>query len=213
MGPAPIHPSLWRDFQAFQTKGVLLRSRPDVVRRTLVMVLGFASAVFAASCKPDRVAPPRKQGGPGPNHARLVGVSLDRFEADRLRTRTRLANADVDRRTGAVKGDGAIVEVRADDDPAHVRATVTAPAARADLPKRRFTLEGGVRLVDDAGRVMTTERVDYDARSDRLVSEGAVSIEGDNFVVDAAKLEARPRGGTTTLEGPVRSVIAPRDAP
>lgn len=163
--------------------------------------------VSLLACDPPPA--PRERAGGSDDVARLHGVVVDRYEVDRLSSRTHLEEAQVDRTTGAVVGETARIEVRAEEDPRAIRATITAPKMTAHLKERTVTLSGGVLLVDDAGRRATTDALDYAAPTDDLASHGPVRIEGENFVIEGARLVGHPRGQKLRVEGPARSTVRP----
>lgn len=161
------------------------------------------AAALARCTLPPTPAPPPESD----HRARMEGVVLDRFEDDRRVSTSHFDRADVDRETGVVRGERATVRVMGES--AEVRATITAPKAEADLRAREVRMLGGVRLVDDEGRVMTTEAMRYRSEGDRLESESAVTLTGDNFTVEGSRLTGQPRTGALKLQGPVRARVRP----
>lgn len=153
--------------------------------------------------------PPPPTPPPESDHrARLEGVTVDRFEDDERTSTTHLERAIVNRETGVVLGEDATARVLGEDP--EPRATITAPKAEADLRARTVRMSGGVRMVDDAGRVLTTDAIRYRAADDALESEGAVRVQGAGFTVDGERLVGSPKAGRLELEGRVEARVVPR---
>lgn len=162
----------------------------------------LVAALARCTLPPSPTPPPESD-----HRARLEGVVVDRFEHDDLASSTHLERAVVDRETGKVEGEQATARVLGEGP--EPRAVITAPRAEADLRARTVRMSGGVRLVDDEGRVMTTDVIRYRAAEDDLQSEGAVRVEGAGFTVDGARLVGKPKAGQLELEGPVEARTKP----
>jgi hypothetical protein len=145
------------------------------------------------------------------NQVRLRGVVFERFEADRLRIRTWLDSANVDRKTGATQGEDVevLVHPRAEGGPIK-SLVITAPRGTSQLRTQSARLEGGVKMVDDVRRTLVTGALSHDDGQDRLTSDGTATITGDNFEIVGSRLEAQPSKGMFHLDGPVRMRVEPR---
>ncbi len=173
----------------------------------LVRAHGFRVCLLVAALARCTLPPPPTPPPESDHRARLEGVVVDRFEHDDLASSTHLDRAVVDRETGLVEGEQATARVLGEGP--EPRAVITAPRAEADLRARTVRMSGGVRLVDDEGRVLTTDVIRYRAAEDDLRSQGAVRVEGEGFTVDGARLVGKPKAGRLKLEGPVEARTRP----
>lgn len=142
----------------------------------------------------------------------LREVLLERFEDDRLASRSRVATLYLERAEGLARGEGVQVEVvdREAGPRAPPRAQISAPRGQSLLRTRVVTLEGGVTLTDADGRVLTTDAASFDAVADHLESHGPVTLSGENFRATGARLVGQPGRGHLEVEGPVRGTITPK---
>jgi hypothetical protein len=191
--------------------------------------------------------PPTGAGLPPPTDPRTVGhlaeldgVTLDRFEDDRLRYRATIDHVHFDRTSGIARGEGVAVGIlekepdsrvpgRAErslraqrgtptrpDDPENrarfIKVHVEAPRGESALKARTVKLEGGVVINDLDGRTMRTELATYDAPSDQLEAPGEVTLEGANFRAVGASLHGKAVAGAFEVGGPAHAHIEPRGA-
>lgn len=176
-----------------------------------------AVLLFGTSCLRAPEGPSRALRGEAVPRAgeaaRLDGVSIERFEADRLIFKAEVESAELDRGSGSATGRGVVIRVFDREGSAsgnvEERARVQAPLAAADLRARSLTLEGGVVIRDREGRRMFTERVTYDAPSEIVSAPRPVDLEGDNFRARGASLVGHRIDEVLEIGGAVSATVAP----
>jgi LPS export ABC transporter protein LptC len=143
---------------------------------------------------------------------RLTGVVMDRFERDHLQTRARVTRMTLGRAAGVAEGEEVAVEARPREEgapPTHL----TAPRGRVELGPRTTVLSGGVRAVDGAGRVLTTETVTHEGAQGVLRATTPVTLEGANFRIQGAGFELRLDADDLQISGPIEAEVRPEGAP
>lgn len=160
---------------------------------------------FVVACNPPPVTavPTARQ------QVLLEGVIIDRFEGDRLRDRTAVRRAELDRASGVVRGDQVRTELYGATGPLVPRGELSAEHATSELGPGRVTLEGGVRLADPEGRVVRTERLVYEGPSERISTDAVVSLEGQNFRAQGQGLVGQLDQGIIEIGAPLSARVEP----
>jgi hypothetical protein len=168
-----------------------------------------ASVAFltAAGCGASPAIPPAssRQASDAPDLAlsdvafvRLSDGRVDaRGVADRLsyrRSGGRFAALQVAVRTRAQPGSGLV---------ALGELYLTAPHVDGEVPARRGSATGGVRLDSVRGDRARTQRLDFDGPNDELRTDTAVQASGPGYVVRSDGLRARADGSAIRLIGGV----------
>jgi LPS export ABC transporter protein LptC len=174
----------------------------------LILVWAFA----ACTRNETHGLPPPTSARTKSQEALLEGVRIDRYENDRLRYHVNLVHASLDRETDVATGEGVEIEVLEKDTSA-LKARITAPRGKSALRSKVIDLWDGVVMKDVEGRTLKGDAMTYDAASDRLTSQGPVTLEGDNFRAVGVSLSGQPQKGVLDVAPPVRAHIEPRHPP
>jgi len=140
-------------------------------------------------------------GGPSPDQVRLVGVRYERFEAGGRTHHGRAAEAALERGTRQVVASAVEIEVR------DTKLRADRAAGRPGAP---ILLEGSVEVVDGAGRVLRTERAEWDPDAATIDAPGPVSVEGENFRVAGASMHMELERERIDVAGPVSATVRSR---
>lgn len=132
------------------------------------------------------------------------GVTIDRFEGDRLRHRARMASGQLDRSRGTAEG--TLVRVETRDEQPKPRAIVTAVRGRTELPTKAVVLEGKVTVHDRDGRTIRADVITYDVEADTVDATGRVVFEGANFRAEADGLHFDRKTGLVDA-GPAKATV------
>lgn len=184
----------------------------------------FGALLLAAACgRPSPGSPPA--AAPATSAARILqgqalerknadvaelrGVTLDRFEGDRLRHRATIERAELDRVRGDVAGAGIRVELEG-DDPQAPRAVATADRGRSTFASKLVILEGHVRVRDHTGRTLGAELLTYDFARDVADAPAPVTLDGANFHAEGGALHLDRVAGTAEVAGPATGLVRPK---
>jgi hypothetical protein len=80
---------------------------------------------------------------------------------------------------------------------------LTAPRVEGEVPARRGSASGGVRLDSTRGDRARTQRLEYDGPRDELRTDTAVQASGPGYIVRSAGMRARADGSAVRLVGGV----------
>jgi hypothetical protein len=80
---------------------------------------------------------------------------------------------------------------------------LTAPHVEGEVPARRGSASGGVRLDSTRGDRARTQRLEYDGPADELRTDTPVQASGPGYVVRSAGMRARADGSAIRLVGGV----------
>ncbi|MCB9648342.1 MAG: LPS export ABC transporter periplasmic protein LptC [Deltaproteobacteria bacterium] len=152
--------------------------------------------------------PAPASGEPLPEgQVRLTDVVMDRFERDHLRERAQVESMTLARSARAARGKGVEVEVRA-KAPDAGPTRLFAPMGAVDMRTQRTFLTGGVRVVDAAGRTLTTEALTHEGAENVVRSEHPVTLEGENFRIQGAGFVLRPDADDLQVAGPIQAELS-----
>jgi hypothetical protein len=160
-----------------------------------------------AGCGTSPALPPgaARQASDAPDLA-LADVAFVRLSDGRVEARG-VADELVYRRSGGRLA-AEQVAVRTHAQPSSGLASLgelylTAPRVEGEVPARRGTATGGVRLDSTRGDRARTQRLDYDGPDDELRTDAAVQASGPGYVVRSGGLRARADGSAIRLVGGV----------
>lgn len=161
--------------------------------------------LLLAACHP----PPVTAVPTARRQVELRGVVIDRFEQDRLRDRTVVDRAELDRAAGVVTGERVRSQLFRKDGLLIPEGELVADRATSELGPKRVVLEGAVRLSDPQGRVVRTERLVYEGQEGTLSTDRPVVLEGNNFRAEGQGLVGDLEAGTIEVGPPVRARVMP----
>lgn len=143
-----------------------------------------------------------------PSEVRLVEVTAESFESDRLRTRARAAELRIDRRTGIVNARLVEFERFSPTDP-EPTGSLVAERATGHISRRDVSLEGNVVVRDREARSATTDRARYVEKDQLLDMPGPVRVQGANFEASGASARYGLKTQKLEVAPPVRASVRP----
>lgn len=161
--------------------------------------------LLLAACDP----PPVTAVPTARRQVELRGVVIDRFDNDRLRDRTLVDRAELDRAAGVVSGERVRSELFRKEGELIPEGELVADRATSELGPKRVILEGAVRLADPQGRVVRTERLVYEGVAGTISTDQPVVLEGNNFRAEGRGLVGDLEAGTIEVGPPVRARVVP----
>jgi Lipopolysaccharide-assembly, LptC-related len=171
----------------------------------------FAAAAVlfltAAGCgnTPAIAAPSAQQAIDAPD-LKLADVAFVRLAGGRVAARGVADELAYRRAGGRLAAEQVAVRTRAQPSSGLIalgELYLTAPHVEGEVPARRGSATGGVRLDSTRGDRARTQRLDYDGPADELRTDTAVQGSGPGYVVHSAGMRARADGSAIQLVGGV----------